>query len=397
MDRPKRTPKPRVPYTPAAELETAGAGTGIRRRRRHRCWECGAAPPVARLSRTVDRANRSVRHSCADCVLKQKLDKFCQRGQGARPAPSAKERRLLEAEFDEFASLMRQHLDDPLAAQLFCPVIRKKPCACIQRYVLGNEHDSHALADCLQRGRVLLDLRKRAEQLRKLKFLDRVDEVSGALQPEPEPAAGARPGLGGGHRKNPAYERLVLQQRLRLKEELSLCETAAQRVLLYSNCFLHRRLRTDPLRQNRIQKTNEKRHKVLLKPISELSAIACCSQGCTRMADTYSSLVSRWRGEAGGGQRAARTVLAQMLTPCAAGKRNCLAFVHLVTGCSDRTMMSVLVQLEDSRGDRTPPVHGLKTYWARRKAQNGLTPALSGGDPAGPASGGKTPPAACMC
>lgn len=53
-------------------------------------------------------------------------------------------------------------------------------------------------------------------------------------------------GLGNGQRKSKAFEDFVLNQRKYLREELKLCEQGTQRVLNYSNNFLHKKLKTDP-------------------------------------------------------------------------------------------------------------------------------------------------------
>ena len=53
-------------------------------------------------------------------------------------------------------------------------------------------------------------------------------------------------GLGNGQRKSSEFEEYILEKRKYLRETLKLCERATQRVLLYSNNFLHKKLKTDP-------------------------------------------------------------------------------------------------------------------------------------------------------
>ena len=53
-------------------------------------------------------------------------------------------------------------------------------------------------------------------------------------------------GLGNGQRKCTEFEEYVLEKRKHLRDTLKLCERATQRVLLYSNNFLHKKLKTDP-------------------------------------------------------------------------------------------------------------------------------------------------------
>ena len=52
-------------------------------------------------------------------------------------------------------------------------------------------------------------------------------------------------GLGNGHKKNEKFAEFVLSKRQHLKYELNLCERATQKILCYSNNFLHKRLKTE--------------------------------------------------------------------------------------------------------------------------------------------------------
>lgn len=49
-------------------------------------------------------------------------------------------------------------------------------------------------------------------------------------------------------RRSKEFEEFVLKNRQYLREELHLCERASQRVLMYSNNFLHKKLKTSPSR-----------------------------------------------------------------------------------------------------------------------------------------------------
>lgn len=53
-------------------------------------------------------------------------------------------------------------------------------------------------------------------------------------------------GLGNGHRKSQEFEDFVLSKRDYLRHELKLCEKGCQKILSYSNNFLHKRMKTDP-------------------------------------------------------------------------------------------------------------------------------------------------------
>ena len=53
-------------------------------------------------------------------------------------------------------------------------------------------------------------------------------------------------GLGNGRKRSKKYEDFVLDKRAKLREEYSLCEKAAQKLLGYSINFLYKKLRTNP-------------------------------------------------------------------------------------------------------------------------------------------------------
>lgn len=53
-------------------------------------------------------------------------------------------------------------------------------------------------------------------------------------------------GIGNGQKKSKPFETYVLEKRASLKKKYGFCETGTKRVLLYSNNFLHKRLKTDP-------------------------------------------------------------------------------------------------------------------------------------------------------
>ena len=69
-----------------------------------------------------------------------------------------------------------------------------------------------------------------------------------------------------------------------------------------------------------------------LMPIDDLGSLSCCSDSCSRLALTHSTLLEEWRMQAAQGQRQARRVLAEMLTPSGGTKANCYKFISMVTG-----------------------------------------------------------------
>lgn len=78
-----------------------------------------------------------------------------------------------------------------------------------------------------------------------------------------------------------------------------------------------------------------------LRPIDELGCLSCCSDSCSRLALTHSTLLEEWRKQAAQGQRQARRVLAEMLTPSGGTKANCYKFISMVTGNYSLNIFSV--------------------------------------------------------
>lgn len=52
-------------------------------------------------------------------------------------------------------------------------------------------------------------------------------------------------GLGNGKKRSQLYEDFVLKEREKMKNNLNLCEHTVQKLLHYSNNFLHKRLLTE--------------------------------------------------------------------------------------------------------------------------------------------------------
>ena len=52
-------------------------------------------------------------------------------------------------------------------------------------------------------------------------------------------------GSGNGQKKSQGFTEFVLKTRQYLRDDLHLCEKAVQKILLYSNNFLHKKLKTE--------------------------------------------------------------------------------------------------------------------------------------------------------
>ncbi|PIK47968.1 hypothetical protein BSL78_15176 [Apostichopus japonicus] len=197
----------------------------------------------------------------------------------AEPA-STEERQKYFENVHKFSQTLISELNDPDAERLTCPYFRTRtPCACIQKFIIGD-------------------------------------------------------GI--------------------LKDQLKFCEHATKRILLYSNNFLHKRLKTDPEMSRRLARTRGGPRKAL-REIDELTEDECCDDRCVLLAETHSVLLKKWGIElerADGGPKG----LGEMLTPSGL-KTNCYKFITMVTGCSASTIARVEEQMRKTGGDREPPPH----------------------------------------
>ena len=250
-----------------------------------------------------------------------------------------------------FGLSLVQLLNDSSADRLFCPNLRitGKACACLQRYVIGTDND---LKDKQERAQQLLDLLIKAKHLSQQKCYSMSN-----------PKSGQKIGLGNGHKKCKEFEDFVKIQRNYLRNDLKFCEKAVQRVLFYSNNFLHKKLKTEPNERQRVERKKGTSVTEKLIDINLLSDHFCCSDGCVQLCLTRPQLLEQWRQRAAIGQLEARRVLAEMLTPTQAVRSNCFKFVSLVTGSSIRTISKVNDYLISNGGNREPEDHGLRKFY----------------------------------
>ncbi|XP_067825989.1 uncharacterized protein [Heptranchias perlo] len=288
-------------------------------------------------------------------------------GRSRRPRTScidvdADERRKHQDALQAFTVFITELLGDEDAEKLCCPLFVKKPCRCLQNYIkrTGDE-----LSESRNRAVNLLQLLKEAKHLSSLKCYDEIE-----IQELEKPRKRAV-GLGNGQRKSKAFEEFVLKNRSVLRNELKLCERATQRILGYSNNFLHKKLKTDPEKGERVERTKGKGALGLLKPIVELVKERCCVDNCVSMARTHGHLLHLWRERASKGQAEARRALAEMLTPSGGSRSNCYRFISWVTGCSHSTIGRVNEQMKRTGGEREPPPHGLKKWWKEKTKTQG--------------------------
>ncbi|XP_021940778.1 uncharacterized protein LOC110840210 isoform X3 [Zootermopsis nevadensis] len=271
----------------------------------------------------------------------------------------------------EFAASLAASLQDLDACRLYCPAFKSSACRCLQKYISA---DGRSEEGSNERALHLLALLKEARQLTKQKIASQTIEINTepGARSETENEGKQRPQVPRGlkKRRSKEYEEFVLKNRQYLREELHLCERASQRVLMYSNNFLHKKLKTSPSRGCRVDRVNGKNARGLLKPVSQLANETCCSDRCVTMVLTHSKLLETWRARVKLGQREARRVLAEMLTPSGGSKANCYKFISMVTGCSYATICLVSDQMRRTQGEREPPDHGLKKWWRDHPTDN---------------------------
>ncbi|XP_065646478.1 uncharacterized protein LOC100198790 isoform X2 [Hydra vulgaris] len=316
----------------------------------------------------IDPATQKILTLCNACGLKFKRKK---KDKPDKVQLTEEEKKAFNDEGEAFAKGLANKLNSDLASRLYCSNVKKTACGCIQKFICGSE--STSVEDILSRAKLLLDILTVATELRKLKCYD-----INNLEEKPFKKKNGKIGLGNGHRKSKEYEDYVLQKREFLKGTMKLCEKGVQKILSYSNNFLHKRMKTDPEKGIRIERQKGKAAMGTLKPICDLPLESCCIDNCVRMALTHSRLLESWRERSISSQVEARRVLAEMLTPSGGNRANCYKFIAAVTGCSNTTIGKVNEQMRNTGGDREPPEHGLKRYWKEKPKSDSSVEVSSG-------------------
>ncbi|ELT98481.1 hypothetical protein CAPTEDRAFT_225291 [Capitella teleta] len=265
------------------------------------------------------------------------------------PKASEEEKQNYFQESLQFTQLLLQLTGDANAERLNCPnFLSRNPCDCVRRFII----DAESGVPSLERTQTLLGLITDAKGLSSEKCYKHDPSI------EKKPG---RIGIGNGQKRSAQYSQFVLKTREHLRNEFSLCEKAVQRILGYSNNFLHKRLKTEQ-DNRRVTRVKGKAALGSLLPIAELPNEYCCQQQCTLMAWDYPVLLEQWRQRAQQSQAEARLVIAEMKIP--AGLRtNCYTFVSLVTGLSSGPISKVSAKVKAAGGDREPGQHGRRAFW----------------------------------
>ncbi|EDV28131.1 uncharacterized protein TRIADDRAFT_53407 [Trichoplax adhaerens] len=334
-----------------------------------RCDKCGS-PYVVDPNRRGNRKKKSKHMACPRRKLDPQTNKILtlcnacglafSRSKKAKPNPSPPSLEMkLEylKEAKQFTSRLIEKFGDQDAERLSCPNFKKHGCGCLQKYITDQSQNESET-----RVRQLLHLIKQAKILRQQKCYGFPNSNGININ---STKSKIKVGLGNGHRKSKAFEEFVLTQRKILREEYNLCERATQKILIYSNNFLHKKLKTDPNQRSRITRRKGKAALGKLKPIQDLANENCCIDNCIKIAKTHAKLLEEWRERATSGQEEARRVLAEMLTPAGGSRTNCYRFISWITGCSHSTISRVNEQMKKTGGSREPPQHGLKQWWRK--------------------------------
>ncbi|XP_033732458.1 mucin-22-like [Pecten maximus] len=284
------------------------------------------------------------------------------------PVPTAEEMEKYLEGAKHFAKHLAEKMNRPEAERLYCPVVRPKTCACLQRYISGDG-DSDGFDT---RAKAMIDLLMKAKELSSEKCYSKdIETKRKRMGPKNQGI-----GIGNGQKRSKAFEEFVLSQRTYLKNDIKLCERAVQKVLMYSNNFLHKKLVTEKS-LCRAKPVNGMARKGLLQPFDTLPQTRCCVDNCVMMAITHKKLLQDWRNRSNKGQSEHRRVIAEMLTPSAGARTNCYTFITMVTGSSRSTIVQVSHQMKQTGGEREPPTHGMKKFWqcnSRRKSTETMSP-----------------------
>ncbi|RZF47081.1 hypothetical protein LSTR_LSTR004481 [Laodelphax striatellus] len=323
------------------------------------------------IRKEIDPVSNKLMRLCNSCGLRFFRARWRVKKERVKVA-SQEEKEKYKLEVDAFSKLVYKIVDDDeIACRLRCPVSSPKICRCIQCYLTMDDNFSGDLNTCVIS-------RSRAKELQELcrsaKSLIQTRDIGVSDSMDEQRCVNSKTKL-----RSKDYEEFVFANRNRLKNEYSMCERGCQRVLCYSNNFLHKQLKSNSKHESRIAGKHVAISETL--PLSQLGQFRCCKQRCTGMASSHASLLASWRQRSLAGQLEARRVLAEMCRP-AGGHTNCRQFIRYVTGCSDGLLAKVRQELKQSLGYEEPAEHGLKEYWRQKKikaaSSRGNSRALTG-------------------
>ncbi|GFN79670.1 hypothetical protein PoB_000617600 [Plakobranchus ocellatus] len=321
--------------------------------------------------------------------------------------PSQEQRQQFEEEGRQFGQHLANYLGDGEATRLYCSFYATRQCGCIQNFISGVSHSKRKKctfsdpdipsllpeecmdppddkADKAQRATYLLQLLKESKNRKKVQRTKRsrtssnqsvssvrsVDSQSGGetdtgstsnavtnQQGELDPSTVSQKRL----------ENFILVHRAKLKK-IGICERGCQRVLCYSNNFLHKKSVFG--KEARLQRTKGRAALGQLDPVEDLPGITCCEKLCVKFAELKPGKVAQWRQQAQQSQRESWRVISEMLASrhiTGGPQHACCRFISLVTGCCLATVRKVYAETLLSKGQMVEREHGLRFHWRRQK------------------------------
>lgn len=222
--------------------------------------------------RKVDPWTRKIWLLCNSCATT--FDGVLRPKKTGQPVVSAEEKAVyLEKVKVEAKALSEKH-QIPEAERFYCSLYARKKCRCIQKYFSDVDEETTK-----KRMREFIDLYNEAKSLSQQKsYISMpVQNTSGKRTKKIKNLIPI--GLGNGHKRSKAFTTFVLEKRLYLKNEVGLCERGSQRVLLYSNNFLHKKLKTEQ-RECRVKPLKGKAKLGLLETFDDMPKKRCCVDNC---------------------------------------------------------------------------------------------------------------------
>lgn len=165
-----------------------------------------------------------------------------------------------------FAKNLSYECNEPEVATLYCSSFNGKGCGCVEKY-LSSGTSSNVTNDRQQKALDLLSYRRRAIDLNKNRsFLNMGENDYRNVSSENELHIDeCEESFFNSFRKphykckSKEFEKFALDSRIKLRSEYALCEKATQKILMYSNNFLHKESKTAPQRYKFIMSQERRR------------------------------------------------------------------------------------------------------------------------------------------
>ncbi|GFS21241.1 hypothetical protein ElyMa_001589900 [Elysia marginata] len=265
--------------------------------------------------------------------------------------PSQEQKHEFEEEGRQFAQHLAKYLGDNEAIRLYCSFYAIYKCGCIQNFISGSGQTKRKKYSCsdpgipsllpgesfdppdekadkAQKARYLLQLLKESKKRKNLLRSKRsrtssnqsvssvrsLDSQSGG-DTDTGSNSGAAAGQAGEQDQRAVHQKglesFILVHRTKLKK-IGICERGCQRVLCYSNNFLHKKSVFG--KEARLQRTKGKAALGQLDAVEDLPNFFCCDKACVKFAELKPGKVAYWRSQARQSQRESWKVISEILT-----------------------------------------------------------------------------------